>query len=184
MSIRVLSCFPPVITAGDTLKLQLSFGDYPATDWTALLKLNQPGNAVVSISGTASDRDFLFTVTSVITEQMVKGQWTWAVRVTETSSNEVTTAQAGDFVVLANYAGTVAKSAAQLQLDAANTAFAKLIASPRQSVSFNGQNFNYANKSELLGIIDRLQAKVDRENAEAAGLRGDGPTRSIRPYFV
>lgn len=177
------TCFPSAFTAGETVRLQLTFGDYPASrGWSAALKLNKAGETVVSVAGSATGDGFLFVITAAVSALMAAGQWTWAARVTD--GTDVKTAQAGDFTLLPDYSATIAKSTTQLQLEAANTAFSTLIADPLASVSFNGQSFAYSNRMELFDIIERLQAKVNQENSAAAGLRGDPPTRSIRPYFV
>lgn len=144
--------------------------------------LNQIGSAAISVSGAASGDNFIFTIPSTITAAMGTGQWTYGARVT--LSGQVATAQAGDFTLLANYATTVEPSYAQQQLDAANAAFVLLVANTQSSVSFNGQSFSQASSGELLDIISRLKAMVAAEQAQLAGLRGDAPTRSIRPYFV
>jgi ABC-type transporter Mla MlaB component len=176
--------FPASLTAGDTAVIQLSFGDYPATAWTASLVLNQPGQSAVSVAGAASGNNFIFTVPVATTAAMAVGAWSWAARVTETATSQVATADGGAFTLLANYATTVTKSIAQQQLDAANAALLTLAATPNVSVSFNGQSFTRSSQGALLDIIARLEAKVAHEQAVAAGLRGDAPTRSIRPYFV
>ena len=77
----------------------------------------------------------------------------------------------------------IAKSATQLQLDAANTAFATLLAQPNASVNFSGQMFTKENQTALLSIIARLESKVATEQARDAGLRGQPQSRCIRPFF-
>lgn len=184
MALTALTYFPAAITSGDTTRLTLSFPDCPATTFTATLVLNTPGTAPITCAGSANGDAFNFTITAAQSATMAAGRWTWAARCTETASGDVTSGGDGDFTVLANYATTITKSDAQQQLDAANTAFLSLVANPDSTVSFNGHSFSAASKDELLNIIERLRGLVAREQAAAAGLRGDAPTRSIRPYFV
>lgn len=163
--------------------MQLSFGEYPASaGWTAAMILNQIGSAPISITGSASGDNFIFTIPAATTAAMGAGLWTWAARVT--LSGQVATADAGDFTLLGNYASTLTKSMAQQQLDAANTALLALVANPDSSSSFNGQSYSKENQASLLDIIRNLKSLVRQEEAEAAGLRGDAPSRSVRPYFV
>lgn len=176
--------FPQSLVAGDTARIQLTFGDFPSNLWAASLKINKVGSPALSVSGSATSNGFLFVVQDTLTENLAPGNYTWGVRVTEAASGDSRTADGGSFVLLANYAGIIQKSTAQLQLDAANTAFATVVANPESSVSFNGQNFTTANSYQLLDIISRLEAKVKAELAEASGFAGDPPTRSIRPFFV
>lgn len=182
MPIPIINYFPAAITAGDSVRVQLGFGDYPAGTWTAALKLNQPGGKVVSVTGSAVSTEFLFEITAAITEKMGVGEWTWAVRVA--SSSDRATAQGGTFTLQPDYAAVTDKTITQRQLDAANDQLLILTGNPDATVSFNGQTFTKANESSLLDVIARLEQKVSKEAATAAGLRGDAPTRSIRPYFV
>jgi hypothetical protein len=162
----------------------LGWGDYPATGWTLTLKLNQPNGTAVSIAGTASGNNFNIVITAAVSAAMAVGAWIAVARVTETATGDVADAQQWDFTVLPNAATTIAKSAAQQQLDAANTALLSLIANPYSNTSVNGQSFSKENQWQLVDLIARLEAKVAAENAAAAQLRGDSVSRSIRPYFV
>ena len=184
MASPILTAFPQSLAAGDTARIQLSYGDYPATAWTAALKLNKVGLPALSIAGTASGTSFIFVILDSLTETLPAGDYTWAVRVGEAASGDTRTAQAGRFILTPNYGGIIAKSAAQLQLDAANTAFATVVANPESSCNFNGQTFTTANSYQLLDIISRLEAKVAQEQARLSGFSGDAPSRSIMPYFV
>lgn len=185
MPAPVLTRFPASITAGDTTRLQLSFADFPASaGWTGQLILNQIGSDPVVIDGTPSGDNFGFVITAEDSTRLTAGPCSWAARLTQSSSGDVDTGQGGAFTVLPNYAASIAKSTTQLQLDSANAAFSELCDNPTISVQASGQNFTKANLSELLNMIQRLEAKVKLEQAAAAGLRGDAPTRSIRPYFV
>ena len=184
MALAPLTIFPQSITSGDTTRLLLNFSLCPATTFTSVLVLNRAGVAPVTSTGTASGSSFAFVITATQSAAMTAGQWTYAARCTEIASGDVTSGADGDFTVLANYATTITASATQLQLDAANTALLTLLANPEVSVSFNGQSFTKENQAVLLNTIRNLEAKLAAEKAAAAGLRGDAPTRSIRPYFT
>ena len=184
MALLPLTYFPQSLTSGDTVRLLLSFPLCPATAFSSVLVLNRPGVAPITSTGTASGSAFAFTITATQSATMAAGAWTWAARCTDTASGDVTSGGDGDFTVLANYATTITASATQLQLDAANTALLTLLANPEVSVSFNGQSFTKENQAQLLNTIRNLEAKLAAEKAAAAGLRGDAPTRSIRPLFV
>lgn len=184
MALPTLTTFPQAITAGDTTLLLLSFADFPANGgFTAAMSLNQAGAAPQSVTGSASGSGFQFVISAAVSGALSAGLCTWAVRATQTSTGYVETAQGGSFTVLPNYATTITKSITQQQLDAANAALLTLVANPEAIVSFNGQSFTSASKAELLGVIRNLKAMVAAENATAAGLYGDAPTRSIRPFF-
>jgi len=184
MAIPVLTYFPQSITAGDTTRLQLSFPNLPATQYTGTLILNQAGQTAVTCSGTASGDLYQFTITATQSAAMNPGAWTWQARATGMSGGDVTTALAGDFTILPNPASTFAKSNAQQQLDAANAALLLLAANPDAETDFNGQKIRSVDIPKMIDVVRNLKALVAEELNSAAGLRGDAPTRSIRPYFV
>lgn len=176
MALTSLTEMPQSFESGDTVRVTLGYSEYPATLWTAALKLNLPGTTPTSVNGTASGTNFIFVLSAVTTAAMAAGVYDYAVRVTETSSGEITTAEEGFVVVEPNVGALIAKSTAQLQLEAAYTAFSTLVANPFTSVSFNGQSFSKDNQGSLLDLISRLEAKVASE-------RNPG-TRCIRPVFT
>lgn len=184
VALQPITYFPQAITSGDTVLLRLSFGNAPATGFTASLKINQVGAAPQSVAGSANGTAFDFVITNTITDALSAGPATWAVRATETATGYVITAGAGDFTVLADYADTLTKSLAQQQLDAANATLLILAGNPEGTASFNGHSYSKENMGALLDVIQKLKAIVAQETAAAAGLRGDPPTRSIRPYFT
>lgn len=184
MAIPVQTVFPQSITSGDTTRLQLSLPDAPATTYSAVLILNQAGSAAVNCTGSASGENFLFTITASQSATMLPGAWTWQARATQTSSGDVSTILAGDFTVLANPASTLSKTTAQQQLDAANAALLLLAGNPDAETNFNGQMIRSVDIPKMIEVVRNLKALVAAELNDAAGLRGDAPTRSIRPYFV
>jgi len=183
MALPLLTIFPQSITSGDTTRLQLSLRECPASTYTATLILNQAGVAAVTCAGTASGDNFLFTITAAQSSAMLVGAWTWQARATQTSSGDVTTGAAGDFIVLANPASTLTKSNAQQQLDAANAALLLLAGNPDAVTNFNGQSITSVDIPKMIAVVRNLKALVAEEKNEASGLRGDAPSRSIRPYF-
>jgi len=184
MASPILTCFPQALTAGDTARVQLSFGKYPPVSWTSELFLNKAGVPSVRITGSSYNGGHLFIVLDSQTANCSAGDYTWGVRVSEASSGDSRTAGGGTFTMLPNYAGVITPSPAALQLAAANEAFAIVVANPESSVSFNGQSFTQSSSSGLLDIISRLEAKVKQENDKRAGLSGEFVSRAIRPYFT
>ena len=184
MAVQTLMQMPDVIECGDTLRVQLGFGNYPPASYSAALKFNIAGTAPTSVAGTAAtSTDFLFVLSAATSAAMAAGSYDYAIRVTETSSGETATAQTGTITFLPNLGATLTKSTVEQQYDAANTALLSLLANKNSSVSFNGQSFTKENQMSLVDIISRLKARLDAERAEQAGLRGQGKTRSIAPFF-
>lgn len=178
MAVEILTEVPQSIESGDTTRIALGYSDFPATAWTAALLLNIPGSAPLSITGTTyQTSSFLFVITAANSAALAAGFYDWSVRVTAITGGDVSTADYGLIEVRPNFGATVAKSSAQLQLDAAQTALTTLLGSPYSSVSFNGQSFSKDNQSSLIDIISRLQAIVLAE-------RGRPIERCIRPVFV
>lgn len=185
MAVPIIYQMPAVIESGDTVRVQIGFPNFPASSCTAALKLNIPGTAPTSIAGSAASNgtDFLFVISAAVTAALSAGFYDYVFRVTETSSGEVSTGGTGGITVLPNLGGTITKSLAEQQLDAANTALLSLVSKANSSVSFNGQSFTKENQLALMDIIARLRTIVNAERAQQAALRGDARTRSIAPFF-
>lgn len=184
MAVPTITQMPAVIESGDTLRVKLSFGDYPATTYTAALKFNIPGSAPTSVTGTASGTEFVFTLSAAASGAMAAGLYDYAVRVTEIATNETATAQTGTIQVLPNLAGTVTKTPAEQALAAAELKLVELMSLTISESDFNGQRAKMVEREETLKIIERLKSKVAAERDAQAGLRGQGKCRSIRPYFT
>ncbi len=185
MAVPIIYQMPAVIESGDTVRVQIGFPNFPASSCTAAIKLNLPGTAPTSIAGSAASNgtDFLFVISAATTATLAAGFYDYVFRVTETSSGEVSTGATGGVTVLPNLGGTVTKSTAEQQLDAANTALLALVSLKESTVSFSGQSFTKENQLALMDIIARLKTIVNAERDAQAALRGDARTRSIAPYF-
>jgi hypothetical protein len=65
MAVQTLMQMPDVIECGDTLRVQLGFGNYPPGSYSAALKFNIAGTAPTSVTGTAAtSTDFLFVLSA------------------------------------------------------------------------------------------------------------------------
>lgn len=185
MPLISLNRFPAVIECGDTAKITLGFGDFPANSSSAVLILNQRGASPLSVAGTPNGNSFDFVIPAAITDALAPGIYDYAIRCTYTATgdSQIPRNGSGTVQLLPNLANTVAKSTAQQQLDAANSAFSTLIANPQLSVNFNGQSFTKESQSNLISIIARLEAKVRAEIDQESAQRGCPRSRSIRPFF-
>jgi hypothetical protein len=79
--------------------------------------------------------------------------------------------------------GALAQSENQKALAACQSAINKLVASPRSSVSFNGQSYTNTSIKELFDARDRLQTLVNNELAEL-GIGNKGGARLVRYRFT
>lgn len=183
MAVQTLQQMPAAVECGDTLRVQLGFGSYPASSYTAALKFNIPGTAPTSVTGSASGTDFVFVLSATTSAAMSAGTYDYAIRVTEIATSETATAQTGTIIFLPNLGATLTKSTTEQQYDAANTALLSLLGNKNSSVSFNGQSFTKENQMSLVEIVSRLKSRLEAERAQQAGLRGQPKTRSIAPYF-
>jgi len=184
MAVAALNSFPSTHEAGDTLRVEVGYSDFPATLWTAELKIATTGTRPTSVTGTASGTKFIFLLTAQQSAVMTAGVHGYSVKVTETASGEIQTAETGIIRFLANLGASLTLTTAGTQLAAANAALTILLAQPNSNVSFNGQNFTKENQSALLDIISRLETKVASEQSTEDGYRGVSRSRMIRPRFV
>src|SRR5690242_6106851 len=183
MSVPVINGMPDAFESGDTVVFTEGFGDFPPASWSATVYLSLNGTAAINATATESGSTYTFTLTAANTATLAPGSYDFAIYCLETATNQRKFAKGGTVQVLPNLAASQTASDAAQQLSAANTTLTTLLAKKNGSVSFNGQSFTMQNIDSLYRIIARLEAKVKAERDERAALRGEAPTRAIRPYF-
>lgn len=162
MPVETLSTFPDYFIAGDTVRVTLSDGDYPSSDWTLTVYFR--GAVLKNYAAEEGDNNaFDLVITASQTAELTPGSY--QVTFAYQSDDERKTEVFGNVEVLPNPTAATVKSIARQTLEAARAAMLVLVSGPNQTVSFNGQSFTRMNMKDLQDIIDRLQGVVDAEDS-------------------
>lgn len=176
MALDALTAFPNEFTAGDTLLIERSLTNYPASDgWTlkySLVASDGSTNASIVLTSTESGDEHHFTVAKATTAAYPAGKY----KLTEYAESTTERIQLSvRFVsILPNPAtatGTSASFAAQV-LKNLRDAYKALTAGglKTSSASVNGKSYSRSNLIELRDDIAYWQNVVNREERTAQGL--------------
>jgi len=182
MAVDTLTQFPAAIIAGNTVRLNISDGDYPSSDWGLAVVLNGP--ALKNFAASAgSNNSFDLVITAAQTAAISPGEYSVTFVYTETATTERASLDMGTVQVVADPTAELALTQAQETLAAMKTALHTLASGVNQAVNFNGQSFTKKNLDELQDAIGRQQLIVDREQALVDQALGRSRSRNIYTVF-
>lgn len=159
---------PQEVTAGDTVKWNRSFSDYPANDgWVLSYKLlNAAGK--IEITAGASGADHAVNVAAATTAGWAAGSYNWQAYVTKAAERYVV--DEGQMVVQANFAtlNTLdSRSHNKKVLDSINAVIENRATLDQESYSIMGRALKRTPMADLLKLKDKYQALYNAEqNAE------------------
>lgn len=180
MAVSTQSGVPARITAGDTVVFTDTVSGHAASAWNLDFVIYRDGINLATIRATASGDDFLVTITETISSALTPGRASFTRLLTEISSDQREAGLGGAIFIAPDPTASMAPTAAQTQLAAANAAITEL--KGNASVSFNGQSFTKYNLKDLLDARDRLQIIVNDE-LRALGLSQKGGAKTILTRF-
>ena len=166
---------PKSITAGDTLSITASGADYPASaGWVGTLRLVPRGSgSVVSITGTASGDDHLFSAAAATTAAYTAGEYSAAVYVTLGAARH--TLDSGIITIApdpgAIVAGTDTRSQAEIALAACKTALAAWTPTKR-SYTIGDTSITFNSTADIVALIHFWEGQVAKERQAAAMAAG------------
>lgn len=170
MPVATIDGPPSVLEAGNTVIFTDGFSDFPVTGWTMVFVLRGPGGTSRSVNATISvDTPGYFTV--ALPTDLAPGAYEWAEYVTETATNQRTTAATGTLEVIPDLATNAVLTVAQTTLAAIEAAILRLSGNDNLTVSFNGQSFTKRDIKSLTDQRTYWKAEVLREQARADGAR-------------
>lgn len=185
MSLDTLQGVPASFEAGNTVLIQESFTDFPATDWTAKLNLVLGQNSPISVDSTASGNDFLFTIAWQTSASIPPGDYDYAIYVfTKTTAAQRATAKTGVLTVLPDLTQVLAPSKAQEMVTLLEAVLQTFATTANQSVSFNGQSYSRGNIMEYQRQIVYWQSRVIAEQDKLNAQRGAGNPSVIYTRFT
>jgi hypothetical protein len=152
--------------AGDSSTWTSSYTDYPASSaWVATCVFQKPGQEPLSLEGTASGTDFVFTFTAEQSAALAPGRWTWAIRVAKDTT--ATTVEIGETIIRPNPQAVAAPSHAEKCLKLIEAALEERFVDVQESISILGQDISKVPAGELERLLNRYQAKVNNERRHA-----------------
>lgn len=139
---------PACLNAGDTSKFTMSFADYGAPTWAAVIHLR--GASSLDVTATADGTSHAFVITTAQSALLQPGTYSWAVRVSD--GGELYTAAEGTLVVEANIALALAGdfvSHAERMLAAIDAVLDGRITADVESYSIGGRAVTKHSLTEL-----------------------------------
>jgi len=121
----------------------------------------KPGQEPLSLEGTASGTDFVFTFTAEQSAALAPGRWNWAIRVAKDTTAK--TVQIGETVIRPNPQAVAAPSHAEKCLKLIEAALEERFVDVQESISIMGQDISKVSAAELHRLMNRYQAKVNNE---------------------
>lgn len=160
MPVASLSEFPASLIAGDTLRVNITGGDHPATGWSLkVLFSGSTGNQ--SFNAAANGVDYLLTLTAAQTATLTAGQYAVSYIFTETATGERVTDDTQRIVaVFPDPTATVSVSSAKQTQDALEATLLILAGDADATVNFNGQSFTGKSLKDVQEAIVRQKQIV------------------------
>lgn len=176
----MLSAIPATLRAGDTWQWTTACADYSSADgWK--LTTSFRGASSLDVEGDADAGGWESTAAAEDTAELTPGRYAWIERISKDGA--VFTVGSGALEILpdlgATEAGHDARSDAEKQLAAAETALTSLLSKQHASVSFGDQSYTLQDIEKLMRVRDALKVRVEAEKAAANGSK----RRTIKVYF-
>tara|TARA_R100001594_G_scaffold38117_1_gene68868 strand:+ start:497 stop:1042 length:546 start_codon:yes stop_codon:yes gene_type:complete len=153
------------IHAGDSFDWESDYSDYPASSsWEAIAIFQKPGNQPIKVIGTASGTKFTFTVSAGESGSLEPGRWTWAIRVSKTTTSK--TVETGEIEIRPNPEASWIESYNEKCLRLVKEAMEERLTDVQESISILGQDITKIPAIELERLLDRFQMRVNREHAQ------------------
>jgi len=169
--------------AGDSFSWTSTYGDYPASSsWVATCTFQRPGENPLTITGTASGADHSFAVTAEESAILKPGRWTWAIRVTKTTT--ATVVEVGETIIRPNPAAIEEETHSEKCLRLIKAAMEQRLVDVQESVSILGQDITKVSASQLDILLNRYQVRVNQERREAYRLASGNRRRRSKIYLV
>lgn len=169
-----LSRMPAQIIAGDSLRLVIASGDYPASaGWAVALVLTpMAGGTPVSVNGSEAGGEWIMALSSAASDDLAAGRYRYLIAATK--EGDRTTIEHGQVEVLANPAdnATDLRSPAQRALDAIDAVLANRASSEDMEFTFeDGRALKKVPHADLLALRRHYARIVAREIGKGRGPR-------------
>ncbi len=180
---------PEKIVVGDYIqwkRTDLSI-DYPPASYTAtyVARITGGGSSEVQITGTNSDGDYLFTVTSATSAGFTAGQYHWQLEIVQNSSSNRIVVDRGyfDAIVDLDINGTDPRTHAEIMVAKIESLLSGKADSDVANYSIAGRSLTKLNFQELIQARDYYKAEVRKEEIDERIRRGQATGSTIQVRF-
>lgn len=180
MPAEILTSLPTCITAGDTVRMLLSYEDYPASEWELSVSIKSV-NGVFTKEAVAVLDSFSVVITSGESGAITPGSQSIAAIVSEIIGGDTVAVERENLLVHPNPASG-AKGPRRIAYEAALANLDALAAKKTSSVSFNNQSFTIHNIRQLDMMVQRMKTEAMDEDRER-GLSVKGGLVRIQSYL-
>lgn len=160
---------PETISAGISLRFDVSLSAYPVDTWTAALHVR--GANVIDLTATVVDGVFRFEIPAATSAAYVAGPHAYSLRLSNGAT--VAEAEAGSLSIAANLASAAAgfdsRTHAQKTLDAIEAVIAQRATMDQMRYRINNRELERTPIADLLKLRATYRAEVAREQRAARG---------------
>ena len=160
---------PDVVSPGDFIQWKRTDigSDYPNTAYTAtyVARITGGGNTEIQITGSASDSDYLFTVSSTTSADFVVGLYHWQLEIKRNSDNNRIIIDRGYFTCVADLDanGADPRTHAEIMVGKLESLLSGKADSDVDNYTINGRSLKKLSFSELLEARDYYKREVQKE---------------------
>ena len=185
MALEFLSQEPVEFTAGDTVKWEKSFSDYPPASWALEYRLIGSDDGITEITAAEVGTKYQITIPKADSATLIGGNYTLVGYVSDGS--ERLTVYSGQVTVKANLeekgSAFDTRTHARKTLDAIEAVIENRASKDQQSYSIAGRSLSRMTIDDLLKFRSQYKAEVKQEVAAERVAAGLGSGRKIGVRF-
>lgn len=179
---------PTEFYVGDFVQFKITTlgSDYPNTDYTARLvsRIATGASSEFTVTATASDSDYLFTILSATTAGFTPDHYHWQIEIERNSDNERIIVDRGHWDILTDYDENVdPRSFNEIMLQKLESLLNNKADSDVSSYSIAGRSLNKLSPAELLEWRDYFKREVASEKRAEAIKHGRRSKSTILARF-
>lgn len=181
MALEAITRIPDKLRAGDTLKVQQSLSDYPASTWTLTTEIVGASADLGQHAAVASGDDHVTTIAAGTTASWAAASYTWQQYVT--SGTERRTVGWGTIEILANLATASThdgRSHVKTTLDALEATIEGKASTDQLAYTIGDRSLSRMGAEELVVWYEKYKAWYAQEVREDRIAKGLGHSGKIR----
>ena len=161
--------------------------DYPNDEYTAtyVARLTAGGSSEIQIVGTAYGSDYLFSVSSAVSDDFTPGYYHWQLEMVRDSDSERVVVERGTFTALADLDvnGADPRSHAEIMVDKIEARLENRADVDVSNYSINGRSLVKMSIDELMKWRDYYRAELAMEKRKERVRRGKSTGATVKVRF-
>lgn len=180
---------PEKIVVGDFIQWKRTdlSADYPPASYTAtyVARITGGGASEIQLTGTNSDGDYLFTVTSATSAGFSAGQYHWQLEIVQNSSSNRIVVDRGYFeaIVDLDVNGTDPRTHAEIMVTKIESLLSGKADSDVANYSIAGRSLTKLSFNELIQARDYYKSEMRKEEINERIRRGQATGATIQVRF-